>query len=218
MINLKNLCVKNGENFILKDINFSLKKGEKVAIIGENGAGKSTFLELIAGLREKFTGEIEIFDFALNSDADFAKIRHKIGFLFQNSDDQFIYPLVKDDVTFNLLANGEKMQIAEQKVEKILTELNILHLKDRVVYKLSGGEKKLVALAGALICEPEILLLDEPTAGLDFKMQKRLSEILQDLQTSLVIVSHDKAFLGNIVNKFYLLENQNLKIDLSEKF
>lgn len=231
---LKQISAKIGENVLFENINLKISHKEKIVIIGENGCGKSTLLEIIGGLRKPQNGEIELFHHKINEIADFEKFRNYIGYLFQNSDEQFINPTVFEDVTFGLYAQNEMIKNAKnsdfnehlikshgfnepkilskdeiyKKTEEILRNLEIWHLKDKIVFHLSGGEKKLVSLAGVLITNPQIILLDEPTTALDFKMQERLCDILSNLKITQIIVSHDKEFISNIADKvFYLNKN-----------
>ena len=237
-LKVSNLCAKIGDRVLFERLNLELSHKEKIAIIGPNGCGKTTLLEIIGGLREKDDGEIEIFHHKISNLSEFGKFRREIGFLFQNSFEQFIAPKVFDDVAFGLFARNEALQKErknsdnESELDKhlrnhhflkreilskdeiyektlaVLENLGISHLKDKIVFHLSGGEAKLVALAGVLVCEPQILLLDEPTTGLDFDMQKNLAKILKGLNLSQIIVSHDKEFIQSVADKVcYLTQN-----------
>jgi cobalt/nickel transport system ATP-binding protein len=184
---------------------------EKIAIIGANGCGKTTLLETIIGFCALEKGEIEIFHQRIASREDFKNIRHMVGYLLQDSDNQFLAPIVEDDVAFSLLAQGMDKNEARVKTDMILRDLGISHLAKKIVYHLSGGEKKLVALAGVLITEPKLMLLDEPTSGLDFDMQLKLVEILEKIDKSIIIVSHDKEFVESAVDKIYKISPDGLK-------
>lgn len=209
-VSLKNITAKIGERTLFENLNLSIGHKEKIAIIGANGVGKTTLLEIIAGLNANFDGDIELFHENVNDPKIYSIYRRLVGFLFQNSDEQFICPNVFDDIAFGLLASGVSQSEAKKRAEFMLNELEISHLKDKIVYNLSGGEKKLVALAGVLVMEPKILLFDEPTGGLDENMQKKLTKILQKLEKSIIIVSHDRAFLECVVTKFYTLTPNGL--------
>ena len=134
-----------------------------------------------------------------------------MGYLFQESNDCFICPSALDDVMFSLLSCGEDKEPAGAKAEKILRELEIWHLKDEIVFNLSGGEKKLVALAGILVAKPKILLLDEPTTALDAQMQARIAAILKSLDVTQIIVSHDKEFISDVASVMYRLTKNGLE-------
>lgn len=209
-ITLKNLCIKREDKILHKNINLNISHKEKVAIIGSNGSGKTTLLESIAGLHFPLTGSLELFHNKISSAKEYVKYRHLVGFLCQNSDEQFLALKVQDDIAFTPLANGVSKEEAKIKTDFIMQELNISHLKDKIVYNLSGGEKKLVALAGVLINEPKIMLLDEPTNDLDTQVQQRLKDILKAIDKSAIIVSHDKDFIEDIVDKIYLLDENGL--------
>ncbi|GHV03515.1 cobalt ABC transporter ATP-binding protein [Campylobacterota bacterium] len=205
-LKLAALSFAYGDREVWSGVDLSVGHKEKVAIIGANGCGKTTILECIAGLAKPLSGQIELFHKPMISRADFEAALRQIGYLLQDADDHFLCPIVEDDVAFSLLANGISRDEAHEKTERILRELGIDALAKKVVYNLSGGEKKLVALAGVLIKEPSLLLLDEPTNALDYSYQLRLAEILSALEQSIVIVSHNQEFIERIVGKIYLLE------------
>lgn len=211
-IKLKNASLNNMQNKLCNTINLQVRHKEKVAIVGPNGCGKTTLLNTLAGIHSLDSGSLEIFHTSLTCKDDFKALRPMIGYLFQNSDNQFLAPKVLDDVAFSLISSGLEKSAAYQKALMILEDLNIAHLGEKIVYHLSGGEKKLVALAGVLVMEPKLLLLDEPTTGLDLSMQLRLVKILQKIDKSIVIVSHDTHFLDSIVHKSYTLNPDGLKM------
>ncbi|MCR8678793.1 MULTISPECIES: energy-coupling factor ABC transporter ATP-binding protein [Campylobacter] len=212
-VTLKNIKAKIGDKILFENLNLNLSHKEKIAIIGQNGCGKSTLLEIIGGLKMPLEGSVEIFHEPMKSLDDFRKYRNLLGFLFQNSDDQFIAPSVIEDVAFSLLAKGASNDEARKRAEFMLGELGILHLKNEIVFYLSGGQKKLVALAGVLIAQPKILLLDEPTTALDYEMQIKVANILESLDIAQIIVSHDKEFINKVVDKVYFLTKDGLNIE-----
>ncbi|MDD3462744.1 MAG: ABC transporter ATP-binding protein [Sulfurospirillaceae bacterium] len=209
-LNLRGVEYSNQEGMLFSNISLNVSHKEKIAIIGANGSGKTTLLEIIAGLKLPKNGEVELFHHLMQKENDFKIVRSMIGYLFQNSDNQFLCPTVIDDVAFGLLNASLDNEKALLKAEMMLRDLGILHLKDKIVYRLSGGEKKLVALAGVLVCEPKLMLLDEPTNGLDEKMQLRLVEILKKIDKSIIIVSHHKEFVESVVDKIYELTPEGL--------
>lgn len=211
-VNIKNMLIKRCDKILHKNINLDISHKEKIAIVGANGSGKTTLLESIAGLHFPLTGSLELFHQKVSTLDEYKQYRNKVGFLFQNSDEQFLAPQVEDDIAFSLLANGQSKQLAMQKTMLIMDELGISHLKNKIVYNLSGGEKKLVALAGVLIMQPQIMLLDEPTNNLDEKYQIILTNILKKIDKSIIIVSHDKTFIEQIVDKIYKLDENGLSI------
>ncbi len=209
-VTLKNLSYENGGHILCQNINLNITHKEKIAIIGPNGCGKTTLLDIISGLKDKSSGSLELFHNIIESEKDFKPIRNMIGYLFQNSDNQFLAPIVLDDVAFSLLSGGINQKEALLKATMMLKDLGIEHLKEKVVYNLSGGEKKLVALAGVLVTEPKLMLLDEPTNGLDQNIQLKLVKILKSIDKSIIIVSHHREFVDSIVDKVYKITSNGL--------
>lgn len=216
-ITLKDLCTSREGVRLYENVCLDVAHKEKIAIIGPNGCGKTTLLEIIAGLRYPDKGSLELFHQPMQNPNDFKVMRPLIGYLFQDSDNQFLAPIVEDDVAFSLLANGVSKEEAKLKTTMMLQDLGITHLAKKIVYHLSGGEKKLVALAGVLITEPKLMLLDEPTNGLDHAMQVRLVEILRKIDKSIVIVSHHKEFIEQVVETIYELTPRGLVGSLNTK-
>ena len=214
-VTIKNLSTSRDGICLYHNVSLDVSHKEKIAIIGPNGCGKTTLLEIIAGLRGLEEGELELFHQPMKALEDFKSMRHLIGYLFQDSDNQFLAPVVEDDVAFSLLASGVSKEEAKLKTAMILQDLGISHLAKKIVYHLSGGEKKLVALAGVLITEPKLMLLDEPTNGLDQAMQLRLIDILGRIDKSIIIVSHHKEFIELVVEKIYELTPQGLNCSLN---
>ncbi|WP_419769100.1 MAG: energy-coupling factor ABC transporter ATP-binding protein [Candidatus Marinarcus sp.] len=178
---------------------------EKVAIIGPNGCGKSTLLKIAAGLICPTAGFVEIFHNKINDLKDFKSHRANIGYLPQDVSNHFLCPTVIEDVIFALRAKGESKEDSIEKGMMLLDELGILHLRDRIIFELSGGEQKIVALAGLLILEPKILLLDEPTNALDEEAEAKIITILNRLKKSMIIVSHHKSFIESLTPTIYKL-------------
>lgn len=205
-LNLRAVSYKNEDKEIFNDISLNLGHEEKIAIIGSNGSGKSTLLKIIAGLINPRSGYIEVFHEKMNNLKDFSKYRSDIGYLPQDVTNHFLCPTVIEDVIFSLRAKGVSKEEALIQGEEILKELEITHLKDRVIFDLSGGEQKIVALAGLLILKPKILLLDEPTNALDEQSEKRIVEILNSIKKSMIIVSHHRSFIDSLVSKVYRLD------------
>jgi cobalt/nickel transport system ATP-binding protein len=186
---------------VFQDFNFQLLPGHHLGLIGPNGCGKTTLLHLIMGLLRPQAGRIVIFGQEVKKDKDFVAVRQKVGLLFQNPDDQLFCPTVLEDVAFGPLNQRkppvEAIRIARETMEK----LGLAGFEDRVTYKLSGGEKKLVSLATVLAMQPKLLLLDEPTTGLDEQTKHRLIHILQNLDIGYMIVSHERDFLDHTVGE-----------------
>lgn len=174
---------------VLVDVSLEVKEGEKLCILGANGSGKSTLLKLLAGLLFPVQGYFSAYENTITAgtmaDRNFSRDYHKkTGFIFQNSDTQLFCSTVKEEVAFGLLQLRMSAAEAEERVEDVLGMLDIVHLSDRTPFRLSGGEKKKVALASVLVLNPQVLILDEPTNGLDPKTQRWLVELLLSLNSS----------------------------------
>ncbi|RLB86398.1 MAG: ABC transporter ATP-binding protein, partial [Deltaproteobacteria bacterium] len=165
-------------NKVLDCLNLDIKAGDRIGMMAPNGSGKTTLLHTIMGLCKPETGSIEVLGSHIKTEKDFTRIRSRVGLLFQDSDDQLFCPTVLDDVAFGPLNLGYSRQQAIDASRKILKNLGIEAFEQSVTHRLSGGQKRLVALAAVLAMSPAILLLDEPTAGLDAAVKKKLIHIL----------------------------------------
>jgi cobalt/nickel transport system ATP-binding protein len=186
---------------IFQGLNYQLLPGRHVGLIGPNGCGKTTLLHLIMGLLRPQAGRIVIFGQEVKKEKDFVDVRQKVGLLFQNADDQLFCPTVLEDVAFGPLNQGKKPEEAIRIARETMERLGLHGFEDRVTYKLSGGEKKLVSLATVLAMQPQLLLLDEPTAGLDEQTKHRLIHILKNLDITFMVVSHENHFLEHTVKE-----------------
>jgi cobalt/nickel transport system ATP-binding protein len=186
---------------VFQDFNFQLLVDNHIGLVGPNGSGKTTLLHLIMGLLRPQKGSIKIFGEEVKKEQDFVKVRQKVGLLFQNADDQLFCPTVLEDVAFGPLNQGKKPAEAIRIARETMERLGLAGFEDRVTYKLSGGEKRLVSLATVLAMEPQLLLLDEPTTGLDENTRHRLIHILQNLDIAYMIVSHEPEFLNHTVKQ-----------------
>ncbi|MEA4925782.1 MAG: ABC transporter ATP-binding protein [Syntrophomonadaceae bacterium] len=164
--------------------------GESVGLVGANGAGKTSLLMLLTGILSATAGQIRVGDTVLTK-RTLPLIRRTIGFSFQNPDDQLFMSRVYDDVAFGPRNYGLDEQEVEYRVLKALETVGAAHLKDRPPYKLSGGEKRAAALAAVLSMEPNILVLDEPTAALDPRSRRRLINLLKGFTHTKIIATHD---------------------------
>ncbi len=179
---------------VLSGCNFCLRSGERVALLGPNGCGKTTLLHLIVGLLRPAAGEIEVFGRVRSAEADFYEVRRRVGLLFQDADDQLFCPTVAEDVAFGPLNLGKSRDEVRRIVAGTLDSLGLAGYEHRVTYHLSGGEKRLVALATVLAMQPDVLLLDEPSGGLDDGATERLIGVLARLPQAMLVVSHDRPF------------------------
>jgi cobalt/nickel transport system ATP-binding protein len=182
------------ERPVFSSCDFELGPGERVVLTGANGSGKTTLLALIVGLLRPLGGRVEVFGQSRVTERDFRDVRRRVGLLFQDSEDQLFCPTVAEDVAFGPLNLGWSRSAVRQIVTDTLDQLGLSGYESRVTYRLSGGEKRLVALAGLLAMRPDVLLLDEPTSGLDELARGRVTAILAGLPLAMVIASHDHDF------------------------
>lgn len=195
---------------VLDSVDFSLHKGERVALTGANGAGKTTLFHLLMGLKKAKKGEIIAFDTVRKEELDFVDMRGKVGFLFQDPDDQLFCPTVIEDVAFGPLNLGKSQDEAVAIASSTLESLGMAGFEERVTHHLSGGEKRMITLASVLAMEPEVLLLDEPSNALDSEARERLISTLQTLPQAMIIISHDYQFLEQLATRWVRLENAGL--------
>lgn len=191
---------------ILKDLSFKLHRGEIMTVMGENGAGKSTLFKIIAGMIDKYKGKVLIDNKNIKSLKLKERIK-KIGYLSQNPNDYFGRKTVFEEVGYTLKNIGE---YKEEKVEQVMKLLNISYLEDKNPRDLSGGEKQRVAIACTIITDPEILILDEPTRGMDAEAKENLGEIIKTLAEvgkSIVVITHDSDFAGDYSHSVMLMFN-----------
>ncbi len=189
------------ERKVLSEVSFTLSPGERVGIMGPTGCGKTTFLHLLVGLLKPNSGVVRAFGKVRREEKDFYEVRIRAGLVFQDSDDQLFCPTVLEDVAFGPLNLGKPPEEAKEIATKTLTTLGIEGFADRITYKLSYGEKRLVALATVLAMQPNVLLLDEPTNGLDEISKQRLSDVLLSLPQAMIIVSHERDFIENLATR-----------------
>lgn len=197
-------------------IDISIRQGEKLAVIGANGSGKSTLLHLLDGLIFPDKGAISVFAKELKesdfSDEDFSRnFRKKIGLVFQNSDVQLFCPTVKDDITFGPLQLGVAKEEIQKRMEEILSILEIKGLLDRAPHQLSIGEKRKVAIASVLMIDPDVLILDEPTAGLDPLTTRHIIDLLaraNEAGKTIITSTHDLHIVEEIADTIYVFSQE----------
>ena len=203
---------------VLRDCDFHLRPTERVALTGTIGSGKTTLLELIVGLLRPDAGRVVVFGEPRTTERDFREVRQRVGLLFQNSDDQLFCPTVAEDVAFGPLNLGRSRDEVRHIVAETLNALDLHGYEDRITHQLSGGEKRLVALATVLAMDPEVLLLDEPTSGLDPESSERVTQILMNLPQAMVIVSHDQTQLARMATSSVALSVGRLEVLDMRKF
>ena len=206
MIKINHLKYKypNGYDAI-KDLSMAVSRGEHIGIIGANGAGKSTLLNLIMGLFQCQSGEIIIDQIPITTKNMKAPL-NQIGMVFQNPDHQLFMNTVFEDVAFGPFNEGLSHEEIEKRVDEALDEVGISHLKDNSTFKLSGGEKRAVAIATVLSMKPEILLMDEPASNLDAKTRRRLIRLVKQLPQTILITSHDLDFIFEATKRVMVME------------
>lgn len=210
MIKVKDLSIQYPDGRLaIKDLSCEISAGERVAILGANGAGKSSLLLALVGLAPASDGRLEIASTELTPKT-VKTVRRQCGLLFQNPDDQMFSVKVWDDIAFGPQNLGWSKTVIADKVETVMELLGITHLAEYPPHKLSGGEKRKVALAGILVMEPKIILFDEPTAFLDPRSQRELVEIIIGLQHTCLIATHDLAFAQKVCARAVLLNEGEL--------
>lgn len=189
---------------ILQDISFFAGERESIGIIGANGVGKSTLLKILVGLNLNFEGSIRVEEIPLEKQT-IGKIREKIGYVFQDADSQLFMPNVYEDVAFAPRNYGLPEEEVKRRAEAALEAVHIEHLREKPIYKLSGGEKKLASIATILSMTPDIILMDEPSVALDPKNRRNLIGILNEFTHLKMIASHDLDFIWDTCERTILM-------------
>ena len=204
-INIENLTFAyQKQHPILKGISLNAGENESIGIIGANGVGKSTFLKILVGLNLDFEGSIRVEEIPLEKKM-LAKIREKIGYVFQDSDSQLFMTTVYEDVAFAPRNYGLSEEEVDRRVQSALETVHIAHLKDKPIYQLSGGEKKLVSIATILSMTPDIILMDEPSVALDPQNRRNLIRVLNEFNHLKIIASHDLDFIWDTCKRVILM-------------
>ena len=207
MIELNALTVKYPDGTTAVDtVSLTIGDGDSIALVGANGAGKTTLLLALVGVLPAASGSITV-DGVVLGKKTLNDVRRRVGLVFQNPDDQLFMPTVREDVAFGPRNYGFDDETVGKKINDTLSQLGIAHLKDRSTLKLSGGEKRLAALATVLALDPCALLLDEPTAFLDPKARRNLAGILSGLRHGKLIATHDLAFAETVCSRAVLLKD-----------
>jgi cobalt/nickel transport system ATP-binding protein len=196
----------------LRGIDLRVHAGESVAVVGANGAGKSTLLMHLNGLLLAETGEVRIDDMPVQR-ATLAQVRRAVGFVFQDADDQLFMPTVYDDVAFGPSNMGLPDGEVRSRVHAALEAVGAAHLAARPPYRLSGGEKRAVAIAGVLAMAPSVLVLDEPSAGLDPAGRRRLIGLLQKLAQTRLIATHDLDLVLEVCTRVVILHHGRVQAE-----
>jgi cobalt/nickel transport system ATP-binding protein len=209
-LTLKNVsCVYDKKIVSLDDVSFSVSEGECVCIVGANGSGKSTLLQAIAGCVKTMSGAITVNGTTQKNDG-----RDRVGgIVFQDPEDQLFMPTVWEDVAFGVMKKGVDCEMAKAQAATALELVEAAELAERPPYKLSGGEKQRAALASILIMEPDILLLDEPTASLDPRARKNLIALLKTIPRTKIIATHDLDMALDLATRVIFLQKGRIAAD-----
>lgn len=212
IIQIKNLSFSYPDGKLaLEDINLTVNSNEKIALIGANGAGKSTLIYQLNGIL-RGQGQISVSGLVLNQ-KNLAQIRAIVGVVFQNPDDQLFSPTVFEDVAYGPLYQGLNQETIETRVKQALSEVGLEGFSQRNPYHLSSGEKKRVAIASVLSMQPQILVFDEPTAGLDPRARRELMELQGRLSQTMLIATHDLDLVRQLATRIILLNNGRVIAD-----
>jgi len=195
----------------LKDVLLSIAPGEKVALVGPNGAGKSTLLLHLNGI---LTGQGGVTVCGLTVEQkNLSRVRAAVGLVFQNPDDQLFSPTVFDDVAFGPLYQGLEPAEVARRVDSALAAVRMMNYAHRVSHHLSAGEKKRIAIATVLSMNPEVLVLDEPTAGLDPRARRGLINLLRELPVTMLAASHDLRMVGELFPRMVVMDEGRIVAD-----
>jgi cobalt/nickel transport system ATP-binding protein len=196
----------------LQGISFRIEHGESVAIVGANGAGKSTLLLHLNGYLTPVSGKVRIGDYPLTKET-VQEVRRTVGMVFQDPDDQLFMSTVFDDVAFGPLNLGLPTEEVNDRVQNALETVEVFHLKDRPSYRLSAGQKRRVAIASVLSMSPDILVMDEPSSGLDPKARKKLIGLLKSFKHSKIIATHDLDMVLDLCERTIVIHGGLIKAD-----
>lgn len=195
----------------LQNVSFTLKQGEKVALVGPNGAGKSTLMLHLNGILAGH-GEVSVAGLPIN-EKNLPRIRASVGLVFQNPDDQLFSPTVFEDVAFGPLHMGLSETEVRRRVESALEAVVMTDYRDRLSHHLSVGEKKRIAIATVLSMSPQLLVLDEPSAGLDPRARRKLIHLLRDLPLTMLVSTHDLALVKELFPRTIIMDGGSIVAD-----
>lgn len=201
---------------VLNDITFHAEAGESIGLVGANGVGKSTLLKLLVGLHLPTHGSIQLDDWAVEP-KNLPYIREKIGYVFQDSDSQLFMSTAYEDIAFAPRNYGLSKKEVDARVNHALDAIDIQYLRDKQIYKMSGGEKKLVSIATILSMTPDVILMDEPSIALDPRNRRRLIQLLNSFSQIKIIASHDLDMILDTCERTILLSDGKIVCDGATK-
>ena len=210
LVELEDVRCSHGGRVVLSGLCLRLEEGQRLGLAGHTGSGKTTLLRTIMGLHAPDSGCVRLLGAECRAAADFTQARRRLGYLFQNPDDQLFCPAVLEDVAFGPLNLGKSASEARDIALECLELVGLTGFEGRSTHCLSGGEKRLASLAGVLAMRPKALLLDEPTTGLDPESKERVARVLQNLDLALLVVSHEWDFLAQVTERHMLLSHGHL--------
>ena len=212
MIEFQNVSFSyDGEGPVVENLSFTIQDGESVGLIGANGAGKSTIMKLLLGLLSG-KGQILVDGLAVNKQ-NLPAIRQKIGFVLQDSDNQMFMPTVYEDMIFGPRNYGLSKEETERRVDAVLNRLGLVELKHRYNHKISGGEKRMAAIATILTMEPETILMDEPSTALDPVNRRTVINTINTLPQTKLVASHDLDMILDTCQRVILLSRGKIVAD-----
>lgn len=196
----------------IRDINLTIEEGESIALVGANGAGKSSLFKLIVGVSEIKEGSIMVDELAVGKKT-LKDIRRRVGMVFQNPDDQLFMTKVYDDIAFGPRNELLDEHVVEERVVNAMEQLGIIHLRDRMPHRLSGGEKRVIAIASVLAMDPRVILFDEPTSFLDPQARRNVINTLDSLKMTKIIATHDLDMALDICDRVIILHHGSVFAD-----
>lgn len=196
----------------LREVSLTIQPCEKVALVGPNGAGKSTLILHLNGILRAKQGNIRVCSLDLN-DETVRKIRAMVGLVFQSPDDQLFSPTVYEDIAYGPLYQGLPPEEVDRRVSQALEMVRMSAYSDRVSHHLSVGEKKRIAIATVLSMQPEVLVLDEPTAGLDPRARRALIELLRELPLTMLVSTHDILMVQELFERMVIMDGGRVVAD-----
>ena len=196
---------------VLDDLNFVIRDGESVGLIGANGSGKSTLMKVLLGLLPH-EGSVRVDEREVQKE-NLASVRKKLGLVLQNSDNQMFMPTVFEDMMFGLLNYGMSREDAERRTDEVLEKLGLTELKHRHNHRISGGEKRLAAIATVLAMDPDTMLMDEPTSALDPCNRRMVIDTIRELPNTKLVASHDLDMILDTCRRVILLNTGRIAAD-----
>ena len=196
----------------LRDVSLAVQPGEKVALVGPNGAGKSTLMLHLNGILQPGSGSVTVCGLLVD-DRALGKVRARVGLVFQDPDDQLFSPTVFDDVAFGPIYQGFSEKEVRARVDRALAAVQMCDYISRVSHHLSVGEKKRIAIATLLSMDPEILVLDEPTAGLDPRARRGLITLLRTVPQTMLISTHDLRMVAELLPRTVVMDHGEVVAD-----